>query len=271
MQSGKVRRSVFAVATAVIASLMGPQSLQAQVQRSGGGANAQLAQQYQQAVAERTQLQADNEKIKKELEDTKKQLQAAKQQLNASKASAGTAASQVQAAQAATQTAEKSLEQTKSRMQELINRYRDTAVTLRAAEADRARLQQDLAQSKSAFDRCADRNYQLYQLDNEVLDRYQHQSAFSYLERAEPFARIKRTEIENLAEEYKVRAEELRVQKAPPASAAASSPSEPATPAAGASAPAADASAPAAGASAPAAGADQAGSSSQPQENPTQN
>jgi chromosome segregation ATPase len=189
----------------------------AQVQRSGGGANAQLAQQYQQIATERAQLQADNDKLKKELDDTKKQLQAAKQQLAASKTSTGSSAAQLAAAQAASQSAAQSLEQTKTRMQQLVDRFRETAVTLRDVESDRSRVQQQLAQSKSDFDRCAERNFQLYQVDSEVLDRYEHEGTLDHLARAEPFTRIKRTQVENLVDEYKTRAEELRVQKAAPA------------------------------------------------------
>jgi chromosome segregation ATPase len=191
----------------------------AQVQRSGGGANAQLAQQYQQLMTERAQLQADNDKLKKQLDDTKKQLQALQQQLLVSKKSVDSSAAQLAAAQAASQSSAQSLEQTKTRMQELVNRFRDTAVTLRGVESDRSQLQQQLAQSKSDFDRCAERNYQLYQVDTEVLDHYEHEGTLDHLARAEPFTRIKRTQVENLVDEYKVRAEELRVQKATPAPA----------------------------------------------------
>lgn len=193
---------------------------EAQVQRSGGGgANAQLAQQYAQAVADRTKLQADNEKLKKDLEDSKKQLDGLKQQLTASKTAAGSASSQLQAAQAASQAATQSLEQTKTRLNELVTRFRETAVTLRSAETERTTLQQQLAQSRASYDKCADRNYKLYQVNAEVLDRYEHQGVFSYMAQAEPFTRIKRTQIENFADEYKERAEQLRLEKSAPPTA----------------------------------------------------
>jgi chromosome segregation ATPase len=210
-------------AIVAIVSLVSAHGAHAQVQRSGGGANAQLAQQYQQIVAERAQLQADNDKLKKQLDDVTKQLKAAQQQLIASKNGASGAASQLAAAQAASQSAAQSLEQSKARMQELVGRFRDTAVALRGVESERSQLQQQLAKSKSDFDLCAERNFQLYQVDNEVLDRYEHEGTFGHIARAEPFTRIKRTQVENLVDEYKVRAEELRVQKAAPAPAAPTS------------------------------------------------
>jgi chromosome segregation ATPase len=207
----------YAIALVLLTLTVWPHGALSQVQRSGGAANAQLAQQYQQALTDRSQLQADNDKLKKELEDVKKQLEAAKRELTGSKAAAGSAASQLATAQAAGQSAAQSLEQTKTRMQELVNRFRETAVTLRGVESERAQLQQQLAQSKAAFDQCAQRNYQLYQVDDEVLERYEHQGAFSHLAQAEPFTRIKRTQIENFVDEYRARAEELRVQQAPTA------------------------------------------------------
>ena len=214
MNSGTSRRLV---ALAAVCSALFSTNASAQVQRSGGNngaANAQLMMQYQQASTERAQLQADNTKLKKELDDVKKQLDAATKLAAASKASVGRDAGQLAAAQAANERSSKEVADTKAKMQELIGKFRETITQMRGVESVRAHLEQELTQSKAAFDQCAERNYSLYQVDNEVLDRYAHQGAFSYMERAEPFTRIKRTQIDNLVLEYKERAEELRVKKA---------------------------------------------------------
>lgn len=208
----------------------------AQVQRSGGGGNAALMQQYQQMASERTQLQADNAKLKRDLDDLKKQLDAAKQALAASKAGASRGqAAALAAAQAAVQTANennaKAQADLKGKLQELVGRFRETATQLRGVETERADLQQQLLQSKADLDKCAQRNYDLYQVDREVLDRYQNQSVLGYMARAEPFTRIKRTQIDNFVLEYKERAEALRVKQAggstpaPAAAPAAQTPS----------------------------------------------
>jgi regulator of replication initiation timing len=218
-------KPIVAVATAL--AILGAVSAAAQVQRSGGTANPQLMQQYQQAVTERSQLQAENEKLKKNLDDLKKQLDAAQQQLNTAKAGASREQSALSAAQASNEGNVKALADSKAKTQELVSRFRETLTTLHGVETDRTQLQQQLGQSKAAYDKCAERNYELYQVDNEVLERYQHQGMFSYMERAEPFTRLKKTQIDNLALEYKERAEELRVK--PAAGSAA-----PATPAAAA-------------------------------------
>jgi len=211
-----VRPSRHSLLTAMLLLCVATPS-EAQVERSGGGASAQLAQQYQQVLAERTQLQADNDKLKKDLDTAKQQLQAAGQQLTQLKAGAGANQAQLAAAQQASQNASQQLEQTRSRLQELVDRFRETATNLRDVETDRSQLQQQLTQSKREFDQCAERNYQLYQVDGEVLDRYEHQGMFSYLSRAEPFTRIKRAQIDNLVDDYRARGEQLRVQKTPQA------------------------------------------------------
>jgi chromosome segregation ATPase len=206
---------LFAVSVLIFGALS-IHAARAQVERSGGGVNAQLAQQYQQAVAERTQLQADNAKLKKDLDDAKKQLQAATQQLKVARSGAVAAqATQaaLAAAQAASQSSAHSLEQMKSKSEELVGHFRETVATLKGVESDRVQLQQQLLQAKAARDQCAERNDKLYQINAEVLDRYQHQGVFGRVAEVEPFTRIKRTQIENLVLEDRQRVEELRVER----------------------------------------------------------
>ncbi|MDB6011892.1 MAG: hypothetical protein JWL65_4142 [Gammaproteobacteria bacterium] len=185
----------------------------AQVERSGGGgANAALLQQYQQAVAERSQLQADNAKLKKSADDLKKQLDSATQQLATLKAGSTHGQAALVAALHENETAAKNQQDLKNKLQELVGNYRQTITTLRGVETERTQLQQQVAQDKTTFDRCAAANFALFQINGEILDRYEHQGAFTYMARAEPFTRLKRTQIQNLVDEYKERAEALRVQ-----------------------------------------------------------
>jgi chaperonin cofactor prefoldin len=246
-------RSVALPASALAVAGLIETSAVAQVQRSGGSgaANAQLMMQYQQASTERAQLQADNTKLKKDLEDLKKQLEAANKQATVSKAGVSRGAAELAAAQAANDRTSKDLADSKAKMQELIGKFRETITQMRSVEAERAQLQQQLAQNKDAFDKCAERNYALYQVDNEVLDRYAHEGTFGHLARAEPFTRIKRTQIDNYVLEYKERAEELRMQKGgpPPGTNPPSAAASPGPPAAKSS-PASSAGTPSSGAQA---------------------
>jgi len=178
-------------------------------------------QQYQQLAVERTALQAEYSKLKKELEDSKKEQASLTQQLVALKVNANGKQSALLAVQALNASTTQTLEQTKAKIQELVARFREMAVTLRDTETDRNALKTELAAAHTEFDRCVERNYQLYEVNREILDRYEHQGVLSVLGRAEPFTRIKRSQIENLVDEYRTRAQELRLQKQPAAAGGA--------------------------------------------------
>ena len=128
----------------------------AQVARSGGASvNTQMAQQYQQVLAERTKLQADNDQLKKQLDAAKSELEASKHKLAASGTDAGKLQAQLNTAQASEDNSKKSLEQMRARMQELIAKFRDTIDKTRAVELERDKLQQQLTQTTASLNTCA--------------------------------------------------------------------------------------------------------------------
>jgi SMC interacting uncharacterized protein involved in chromosome segregation len=191
-------------------------SVHAQTQRSGGGEAQKFMQQYQQLAAEKTALQAQVAQMKKDLDMAQAALAAAKKERDALKArSAGSAAAAAQLAQvnASKETAEKNLEQYKQRTTELISRFKETVGTLKGVEADRDELRKNYQALGIAFDKCAESNLQLYEISNTVLDRYDHVGLFTKVGASEPFTKITRSKINNLVDEYRARAEELRVKK----------------------------------------------------------
>ena len=186
----------------------------AQVQRSGGGEAQKFMQQYQQLAAEKTALQAQVAQMKKDLDTANTQLGAVRKERDAAKAhAAGPSPAAVAQATGAKEAAERNLESSKQRMTELVGKFRETATNLKEVEADRIKLTQDLSERKAAFDTCAANNVQLYDISKEVLDRYEHVGLFTRVGAAEPFTRITRTRIENLADGYRARVEALRIQK----------------------------------------------------------
>lgn len=192
-------------------------SVHAQVQRSGGGGEAQkFMQQYQQLAAEKTALQGQVTQLKKDLDTANAELAAAKKERDGLKARSGVsaaAAAQLAGANAARQNAEKSLEQNKQRTTELVDRFKETVGTLKGVESDRAELKKDNLALRAAFDKCAVDNMDLYDISKTVLDRYEHVGLFTKVSSAEPFTRITRTRIDNLVDEYRARAEDLRAKK----------------------------------------------------------
>jgi chromosome segregation ATPase len=202
---------------AIAASIYGTNApLYAQVQRSGGGEVQKFMQQYQQVSAEKTALQAQLAQMKKDLDAANTELAAVKKERDAAKAHVGVSPAAVAQANSAKEAAERNLEQSKQRMTELIGRFRETATNLKEAEADRAKLRKDLSDRDGALDTCALNNLQLYEINRDILDRYEHIGLFTKISAHEPFTKITRTRIENLVDEYRQRAQALRVKKNAP-------------------------------------------------------
>jgi chromosome segregation ATPase len=206
-------------ASLALAALVAAAPAAAQVARSGGGESQKFMQQYQQLAAEKTALQAQVAQMKKDLDAAQAELAAAKKERDALKAhSAASAAAAAQLAQvtASKETAEKGLEQYKQRMTEIVDKFREMAANLKAVEAERTQLHTDLDARNHAYDKCAEDNLQLYEINGEILNRYEHVGPFTKVSSVEPFTRITRTRIENLVDEYRERALQLREKKTTP-------------------------------------------------------
>jgi chromosome segregation ATPase len=219
----RLSRSFVALAGVAVAGFGGFAG--AQTARSGGGGNAVLMQQMQQLAAERTTLQAENEKLKTQLAEVTKDrdgLKTAQQgvERRARDASAALAQSNTQRT-----AVDEELTQTKAKMQELIARFRETIQKLREAETADATDKQALTARERELTVCADRNVALYRLNDEVLTRLDKVGFWSKASMAEPFTKIKRTQNENLVDDYRSRAQEQRL--APAASPSPSAPQAP--------------------------------------------
>jgi chromosome segregation ATPase len=188
-------------------------SAHAQTQRSGSGETQKFMQQYQQLAAEKTALQAQQAQTKKDLDTAQAEVAAMKKERDALKSRAGGSAAQFAQLAAGKEAAEKSLEQLKQRTTELVARFREMALNFKEVEADRGRLQNDLKDRSAAFDKCAQDNLGLFEVNSEILDRYEHVGVFTRIGTADPFTKIARTRIENLVDEYRARALELRAAK----------------------------------------------------------
>jgi septal ring factor EnvC (AmiA/AmiB activator) len=189
----------------------------AQTPRSGGGGELQkFMQQYQQVSAEKAALQAQLTQLQTDLNSAKAEVVGVKKERDALKAHTGASSAEVALLTSAKTTAEHSLEQYKERMGELVEKFRQLAQNLKDTEADRTKVRRDLDQRNVQFDKCAEDNLQLYEITGDVLGRYEHVGLFTRVSASEPFTRITRTRIDNLVDDYRERAQELRVKKQKP-------------------------------------------------------
>lgn len=184
----------------------------AQVERSGN-ADARVMQQLQQLTSERASLQAENSQLKKTLEELKQDLQKATGAKVAAENRAKTLAANASRGEAVEQQAEEQLERTRTQMQELVTKFRETANTLRDVETDRDTTRSTLAARDRELRSCIDANAGLYNLNDEVLDRMESRGFWSNVGEREPFTRLKRVQLENLIDDYKLRADELKLEQ----------------------------------------------------------
>jgi DNA repair exonuclease SbcCD ATPase subunit len=194
-----------------VALLAAAATASAQTQRSGSDTRAM--QQVQQLAGERAALQSENAKLKDELDQARKDLVKA----TADKASlenkvrAGAADAGRDAASAKQSQAE--VERLRAQLQELVTKFRETAQNLRDIEGDRVAARSELRTQERELKTCIDRNAGLYNLNTEVLDRMANRGFWSAVGEREPFTKLKRVELENLIDDYKYRADELRLEQ----------------------------------------------------------
>lgn len=212
-------KNYFYAAAVLAASMSGVNSdANAQSQRSGGGESQKFMQQYQQLAAEKTALQAQVAQMQKDLDAARADLAEAKKERDALKKAhaGGVPPAAVSRLTASKEAAERSLESSKQRMTELVGRFREMANNLKDVESDRAKLREDGAKRSAAFDKCAEDNLQLYEINADLLDRYEHVGLFTRVSAIEPFTKLTRTRSENLVDEYRERAQQLRIKKSAP-------------------------------------------------------
>jgi chromosome segregation ATPase len=205
------RRTIRAVALGlVLCGLAAP--LLAQEARSGGGGgeSQRIVQQYQQLAAEKTSLETQVATLKHDLDAAHTELAAAKKERDALKAHSAAAGASIAGITAAKDAAEKSAEETKGHMNELVTHFRETVANLKQVETDREQLQGQLRERSADYDRCTAANQSLYDLNGDILTRYEHVGVFTRVSAGEPFTRITRARLENLVDETRTHALELR-------------------------------------------------------------
>jgi predicted RNase H-like nuclease (RuvC/YqgF family) len=210
------RKQLTLTAALVTLALLGPASAFAQTARpaAGGAPSAQAMQQLQQLASERTALQAEVSRLKSELEAARKE----RDSLKAAQGAAAQAAQRSRGAEAelARTQGEKArvdgeLAREKQRVEELVTRFRETVESMREVETDRAAKTLALAQREQELKVAQERNTKLHALAVEMIDKFEDQGFWSSLARREPFTKLKRVELENLADSYRGAADDQRL------------------------------------------------------------
>jgi hypothetical protein len=80
------------------------------------------------------------------------------------------------------------------------------------AEVVNANLKGMAAKEAAGRLSCEGSNFKLRAMAHEILDRYQRKGVLESLQQAEPFTRLKSIEIENLAQDYQQKIDDLKVE-----------------------------------------------------------
>lgn len=184
-------------------------SAHAQVQRSGSDAS-RVMQQVQQITAERNLLKASNDDLTKQVADLKQQVdQLGKQRatLQGQLRNQGGATDQDAARANAA-----ALEKSKGQLQELIGHFRETTATLAGSEAQRAKLQSEFDATKRDLGTCIEHNVGLYDVANAALDQLGKQTLWARTKETLSFTGIQRARLNNLIDDYRAQARDLKVE-----------------------------------------------------------
>lgn len=198
----------------VMTTLLLAASLPAQAEAvrrpASGAAGAQVQALLQQISAERDALKADAARLKADLEKAQQAHDAAQAKV----ASAEQETTRLREALAAFQAQNEALRRRLGEAQTAIGGLRGEQAAASAALAQAhtrgEALDGDLAQCRARLDTLIGHNLRLFEIGNELLDRYEHKGVWSAL-KAEPFTGLKRVELENIVQDYRFALEDQRV------------------------------------------------------------
>jgi chromosome segregation ATPase len=180
--------------------------------RTGSDETARLQLMLQQLNAERTALAAENAKLERDLESSRTELEKVKSENAASRQKLGATSSQLATARAQGDAVQSAFDTLKSRFDELVEQFRKMAGALKEVEAERSSLERLVSAFDARVTACERNNEALYTATLELIDLYEKKGFMSVLAQREPVTKLKRTQIENLMDDYRRIADEMRLQ-----------------------------------------------------------
>jgi len=88
-------------------------------------------------------------------------------------------------------------------LQEMTSKHSEALQALQRRELEIKRYEAEVARQTRQVEMCEGKNSQLYQINVELMDKYQSKGVFGALLQAEPFTQMKSVEVENLLQEYR--------------------------------------------------------------------
>jgi predicted nucleic acid-binding Zn-ribbon protein len=179
--------------------------------------------QIQKLNADNAQLQQEKANLEKDNAELKKKVKSSAAGMSRTRAQAKQEQQQLQ--EELTKSASESaqlrsrLADLEGKLQALSGRFDRSEAQGRALDGQvrelKARLEEQrqiIGRQVGMIDACTEKNTRLYQLNVELLDKYRSKGVSDALLQAEPFTQIKRIELDNVAQEYKDKLDQQRVE-----------------------------------------------------------
>jgi len=179
---------------------------------SQSGGDARLQALVQQLSTENAQLTQSNSDLQQRLEDVTserdelkeekakqaRELQARQREIAVASAEKGNLADQN--------------ETLRDRLEQLVGRYRELADLLKTMQQERDTLASMAEDYDERVVGCEENNEALYTIALELIDKYENKGFLRTLLQNEPVTGLQRTRIENMMDEYRYLAEEMRLE-----------------------------------------------------------
>ena len=196
----------------VLVGALQPLSAGAAAARDGGAADPRLQAMVQRLSLERNQLQQQLRTAEAELSERDGELDEAKAGARKLTGELAGTNRELQAERLRSEALAAQNVELRERLTTLGDRFRSLAETLQAAEQTNDVLtsaSQDYAERVAV---CETNNENLYTIVGEIADQYGKRGLFRSLREREPFLRLKRTQVENMLEEYRALADDMRLK-----------------------------------------------------------
>ena len=150
---------------------------------------AKVQRMLRQMALERDTLQTENVKLKGEIETLNRKLGDVKK------------------------SSEAALGKSRGNYTSLNENFQETTQNLLKVESEKNQLQETIGEQAQLLVSCEDNNAQMVQINRELLARYERKGALDVMLQREPLTQLKRVEIENIAQEYQDKIDQLEFKK----------------------------------------------------------
>lgn len=179
--------------------------------RSGGSdaAAARAQMMLRQITAERDAFRAEAEKMEAEVEKRDKKIETLKRKVASIEKRVGHSGDVIDKYKENSEMMRDRILDARDKMQKLVDKYRELVTALKIVEGERAELVKTVDEKQQLNQQCAGDNVKLYETNLELIDLYKDKSAWDAFVQAEPFTQLKRVEIENIAQQYRIKVNDL--------------------------------------------------------------